>query len=140
MRCFHLLVEHHYLDEARLDLALVVYSPEGADHYLDAVHYLAPEDAVHFDSVLEDAVHSGLVHLDEAHLDFALVDVARLVLEVEVHFDFALVDVDRFGLVLVVLYNFFVDLFCVDRSFLMSVNLSDLPTLQILVLLLYSYW
>jgi hypothetical protein len=130
MRCFHLLVEHHYLDEARSDLALVVYSPEGADHCLDAVHYLAPEDVVRFDSVLEDAVHFGLVHLDEARLDFALVDEARLVL----------VDVVRFDFDLVVLYNFFVDLFCVDRSFLMSVNLSDLPTLQILVLLLYSYW
>ena len=121
MRCFHLLVEHHYLDEAHLDLAHVVYSPEGADHYLDAVHYLAPEDAVHF----------GLVHLDEAHLDFALVNAD--------HFDLVLVDVVRFDLVLVVLYNFFVGLSCVGRSFPKSVNLSVQLTLQIQVLLLCSY-
>jgi hypothetical protein len=130
MRCFHLLVEHHYLDEAHLDLAHVVYSPEGADHYLDAVHYLAPEDAVHFGLVHLDAVHY-LAPEDADHLDFALVNAD--------HFDLVLVDVVRFDLVLVVLYNFFVGLSCVGRSFPKSVNLSVQLTLQIQVLLLCSY-
>jgi hypothetical protein len=116
------------VDEVRFGLVPEVYSLEDEARL------------VRFDSVLEDEVHFGLVHLDVAHLDFALVGVVRLVPEDAVHFDFDLEDEVHFDSVPEVLYNFFLDLFCVDRSFLMSVNLSDLPTLQILVLLLYSYW
>jgi hypothetical protein len=121
-----------------------------AGHYLVEVRFgLVLEDEAHlvrFGLVLADEAHLvrfGLVHLDEAHLDFALVGVVRLVLADEVHlvrFDSVLEDEVHFDLVPEVLYNFFLDLFCVGRSFLMNVNLSDPLTLQILVLLLYSYW
>ena len=86
MRCYHLLVEHHYLDEARLDLALAVYSPEGSDHYLGEVR-LALEDEVRL--VLVVLVHYlVLVHLvrfglDAVHSDLIL--VVCLVLVVAVH-------------------------------------------------------
>jgi hypothetical protein len=103
------------LVEAHLDLV-----SEVEHHYLGEVHFgLAPEVAVHFDLVLEVVGHFGLVpEVDslegEAHLNLVLVDVVR--------FDFVLEDEVHFDSVPEVLYNFFLDLFCVDRSFLMNVN------------------
>jgi hypothetical protein len=104
------------VDVVHLDLAPVVYSLEGEVHF-----GLALVDEVHFDSVPVVYSPEGEVHFDSVPVVYSP--------EGEVHFDS----------VPEVLYNFFLDLFCVDRSFLVSVNLSDLLTLQILVPLLYSY-
>jgi hypothetical protein len=81
------------------------------------------EDEVH-NLVLANEGHLGLILVVEVRFDLVLVvldlaDAARFGF-VPVVLD--LVDAARFGFALEVLYNFFVDLFCDGRSFLMNVN------------------